>query len=311
MKRRPLFIIGLALLCGSVALADTVILKDQRKFTGKVIRVTETEVQIETDEGAMLTFSAEKVEKIDRPAPKKPGAAPKAPLAPASLRSLQQAVSEIRDELQQLRARNASLAKQMKEMKEVQEKLEKLSGEVSEIGTRASRLPPKRGDFAGTKDRSKFRFEDVKIERGGDEYKIHGYIRNVGSSPGVWLRIITELRDDRDRVLVKNDINPTFNPSGSHEARDKSVLSPGERFEFDTYVPYGRWASSRDNMGIKRDVRPPGVTHYKNIADKMRVDLTRKQDEGMYIELRIEVPPKEPEEEGKGKRRPRSATRKK
>ena len=47
MKRRQIFIIGLALLCGSAVLADTVILKDQRKFTGKVVRVTETEVQID------------------------------------------------------------------------------------------------------------------------------------------------------------------------------------------------------------------------------------------------------------------------
>ncbi|NOZ23874.1 MAG: hypothetical protein GXP25_22575 [Planctomycetes bacterium] len=303
MRREPILFAVLIAVCMSAVCADTLILKDGRKFKGKIIKRTAENVTIRTDLGADMGFKMGQVATIEitTPTPKANAAAPRAGSAPVQISSdLRAEVQKLRQDVDDLKKDNERLMKQLAGLKEMKEKIDSLSDTLTDVDKRASRLPPKRGDFKDSPDRSRFTLSNCTIERGGDEFKVHGFVRNVGSSPGTWTRVIAELQDGNGKLITKNDVLPTFTSSGSHETRNRSVLAPGESYEFYSYIPYGRWASSKgEEIGIADDVLPPSGKDPKNIADTVTLTPPGRRFSGMQLVLKLEIPPKD-RPQGKG-----------
>ncbi|MEW6357056.1 MAG: hypothetical protein AB1696_12065 [Planctomycetota bacterium] len=295
MRRAVIFPVLFIVSIASASLADTLILKDGRKFKGKIVKRTAEEVTIQTDIGAEMGFKMDQVSAIEMDKAESKPAAEGATSGNVEISTdLQAEVRKLRADVNEIRKTQEDLAKEFKEIKELKDKIKSMSDTLEDVDKRASRLPPKRGDFAGSQDRSRFTLSNCTIDRGGDEFKIHGFVRNVGSSPGTWTRVIAELQDEYGRVLSKNDVLPTFTSSGAHETRDRSTLSPGEAFEFYSYIPFGRWASSKgEEIGIATDVVPPSGKDPKNIADTVTLSPPGHQFRGAQVVLKLEIPPKD------------------
>jgi len=243
------------------ALAEVVTLKSGEVFRGKIVKQTETEVQIETAPGAVLALLRAQIESIEAG----PVVTPSPAAAPASApaaggKDLQAQIDSLREDL-----------------KKLQDEVAKMRGLQTEIGARTQQTPEPRGDLPGEKP-SKLELVNMHWSRAGDNIKVEGAIRNTGGSPGRWVRVTAVVKDLMDNEIGRAETTPAVATPGV-AVRDVGWVVPGKDVPVNIFVPFGGWSKATT------------LTSTEDVAKTPR-RLPRLNE--ITVEWKLEVPPRYP-----------------
>ena len=245
----------------ATAPAEVVTLKSGEAFRGKIVLQTDTEVQIETAPGAVLTFPRAQIESIEVehvavPVPN----AKSGPAPPAAAKDLQAQVNALREDL-----------------KKLQDEVAKIRDLQAEIGIRTQQIAEPRGDLPG-EEPSNLALVNMRWSRAGDNIKVEGAIRNTGGSPGRWIRVTAVVKDLMGNIIGRAETTPSVATPGV-AVRDTGWAVPGKDLPINIFVPFGGW--SKD-------------TTFSSTSDVVKTPRRLPRPNEITVEWNLEVPPKLP-----------------
>jgi len=244
------------------AVAEVVTLKSGEVFRGKIVQQTDTEVQVETAPGAVLTFPRAQIETIEAervlaPAPATTSASANAAPAKdlgglqAQINALQEAVKKLQDEVAKIRS--------------VQDA----------VVARTQQIAEPRGDLPGGPP-SNLALVNMRWSRAGDNIKVEGAIRNTGESPGRWIRVTAVVKDLMGNIIGQAETTPSVATPGV-AVRDVGWVVPGKDLPINIFIPFGGW--SKD-------------TTFSSTEDIKRTPRRLPRPNDVTVEWKLEVPPK-------------------
>jgi len=242
--------------------ADVVTLKNGETFKGKVVQQSDTEVQVQTAPGAILTFPRAQVETIEAeheavPAAKSPSSSPTGAPA-ADLTELQKQIADLQEAV-----------------KKLQEEVAKLQELQKDVIARVDQVPEPRGDLPGGPP-SKLELANMHWSRAGDNIKVEGVIRNTGESPGRWVRVIATVKDLMGVLIGQAETTPNVATPGV-AVHDVGWVVPGKDLAISIFIPFGGW--SKD-------------TTFSSTSDVKKAPRRLPRPNDIVVEWTLEVPPK-------------------
>lgn len=269
-------ILSVALLVAAFAAplgADVIHLKNGETFKGRIVRQTESEIQLETSPGAVLTFPRAQVENIETD--RAPTPAAEAPKTPETASSAPPA-----KEFKDLQAQVAALQEEVRKLKDDVLKLREGQGQVA---TRTQQVAEPRGDQPGEKS-SDLALVNMRWSRAGDTIKVEGAIRNTGGSPGKWVRIVAIVKDLTGNIIGRGETTPNVAAPGT-TVRDVGWVVPGKDVAVSVFVPFGGYSKE---------------TTFSSTSDVARKPQRMPRLNEIRVDWSLEVPPKYAPPEGKG-----------